>query len=277
MIRAGAEDREAIEAFLRPRAEVAMFPLNNLFHHGMDDGTKGAHPYSVSMWLARRGGAITDVLTRSKGGMVMPVLPSGDYAAAAAMLRGAEIAGVVGARDWSRGLLAALALKGPAAMDEDEPQFLLEPADLRLPEGPGRIVPLAEAPEAVIKGWMLEYQLVTLHTPAEQAGQRVTDAYAAYVAARSHVALMDGDQPLAMTGFNARIPGMVQVGGVYTPPERRGRGHARRAVALHLHAEGTARAVLFSASAAAARAYRAIGFRRIGDWTLMLLRDKERA
>ena len=70
---------------------------------------------------------------------------------------------------------------------------------------------------------------------------------------------------------------MVQVGGVYTPPDLRGRGHARRALALHLAASGAERATLFSASAMAARAYRAVGFRQIGDWTLLLLRDTERA
>ena len=107
MILAGPQDRAEIEAFLTPQAEVAMFPLNNLAHHGM----AGGHPFAVTMWLARRDGRITDVLTQSDGGMVMPVLPSGDFAAAAAMLRGREVAGIVGVRDWARGLEAALGLR----------------------------------------------------------------------------------------------------------------------------------------------------------------------
>ncbi len=89
---------------------------------------------------------------------------------------------------------------------------------------------------------------------------------------------MDGDTPLAMTGFNARLPDIVQVGGVYTPPDLRGRGHARRAVALHLAAArdaGIRRATLFSGSDMASRAYRSIGFRQIGDWTLLIFRNKE--
>ena len=123
---------------------------------------------------------------------------------------------------------------------------------------------------------MLDYQLRTLHTPPQAAAQRVEDSYAHYLDAKSHVVLMQGDTALAMTGFNAQIPDMVQIGGVYTPPDLRGRGHARRAVALHVAASGVGRATLFSASEAAARAYRAIGFRQVGDWTLLLLADKER-
>ena len=272
MIAATAADRAGIEAFLEPQAEFAMFPLNNLRSHGM----AGGHPHAVTMWLTRRDEQITDVLTRTESGMVMPFLPSGDYAAAALVLRGAEVAGIVGVKEWSRGLEGALALKGPRSLDHDEPHFLLECDTLRVPDGPGRIVPLAEAPVQLIKDWMLDYQLVTLGTPAGRANQYVEDSYARYVAAASHVALIEGDIPLAMTGFNAQIPGMVQVGGVYTPPPLRGRGFARRALALHLAASGACRATLFSASDMAARAYRAIGFRQIGDWTLMLMSEKER-
>jgi len=74
-----------------------------------------------------------------------------------------------------------------------------------------------------------------------------------------------------MTSFNAELPDMVQVGGVYTPPEFRNRGYARLAVALHLDAArktGVTRAILFASGDAAARAYRAIGFRQTGHYTI---------
>jgi predicted GNAT family acetyltransferase len=79
-----------------------------------------------------------------------------------------------------------------------------------------------------------------------------------------------------MAGFNARLPDMVQVGGVYTPPEARGRGYARTAVALCLRAareRGVRRAILFTGedNIPAIRAYRALGFERIGDFAIVLL------
>ncbi len=263
----------AVCACLNQRPDLAMFPLNNLRRYGLEQD----HPLSVRLWARWQGDVATDVLTLTRSGMAMPFLPGADYAAAAHVLRGARIAGIVGHQAWARGLDAALGLTGRRSLDQDEPQYRLDRGDLTVPEGPGRIVPLAQAPREVIQAWMLDYQLNTLHTPPGAAPERVARSYAQYLAEGSHVALMQGDTPLAMTGFNAQIPGMAQVGGVYTPPDLRGRGHARRAVGLHLQQAGFAQAVLFSASEAASRAYRALGFRRVGDWTLMILERGEKA
>ncbi|MEO8242039.1 MAG: GNAT family N-acetyltransferase [bacterium] len=275
MIRATDADRPAIEAFLASVPEYAMFPLSNLATHGM----AGGHQRAVGFWLGRRAGKITDVLTMTEEGMVMPYLPSADYQAAAVAMRGRTVIGMVGRKACVRGLEAAggLTLR-PKTLDHDEPHFLLTLDRLVVPEGPGRIVPLVDAPRKAIMDWMLDYQIAALGTPPDQAPDRVNSSYLTYIEAGSHVALIDGDIPLAMTGFNARVPQMVQIGGVYTPHDLRGQGHARRAVALHLamaRAMGVTRATLFSASEMAARAYRAIGFRQIGEWTLLIFHHKE--
>ena len=76
-------------------------------------------------------------------------------------------------------------------------------------------------------------------------------------------------------GFDAALPDIVQLGGIYTPPAVRGRGFAKVAVAASLlvaRDRGSSRAVLFTNNPSAARAYEAIGFRRIGDYSLVLLR-----
>ena len=94
-----------------------------------------------------------------------------------------------------------------------------------------------------------------------------------WIAADSHRFLVVDGEPVALTGFNARLPDIVQVGGVYMPPEARGRGLARRAVALHLtqaRAAGAGRATLFASGAAAVACYAALGFERIGSFTLVL-------
>jgi RimJ/RimL family protein N-acetyltransferase len=274
VIRATEADRAGIEAFLAPIAEYAMFPLANLRQHGM----AGGHPNAVSFWICRNAGQISDVLCQTDRGMVMPVLPSQDYAAAARALNGRPAIGFVGPRTWVRGLQAASGqAQATSTLDHDEPHFLLEMADLDIPDSASQIVPLSKAPVEVIKNWMLDYQLRTLNTPPGEAATRVSDSYGQYTAENSHVVLMQGDTPLAMTGFNARLPDIVQIGGVYTPPDLRGKGHARRALALHLaqaKAAGVRRATLFSASVSATAAYRAIGFRPIGDWTLLLLQGR---
>jgi RimJ/RimL family protein N-acetyltransferase len=268
--RVGVGDLGPVTDFLNRRAEFAMFPLNNLRLYGLD----GDKPFSVRMWQQRSGGETTDVLALTTHGMVMPCLPNGDYAAVARVLCGTPVTGIIGPRAQVRGIETALGLgAAPRTLDHDEPHFLLSLEAMKIPDGIGTLCPLGDAPEIVIREWMLDYQLTALNTPADRAPAMVDQSYRAYLERGSHVVLMDAGKPLAMTGFNAQMPDIVQIGGVYTPPELRGRGHARRAVALHLAqaaASGVTRATLFSASDRAARAYRAIGFEQIGDWTLLL-------
>ena len=62
---------------------------------------------------------------------------------------------------------------------------------------------------------------------------------------------------------------------IYTPPKLRGRGYAKLAVAASLvvaRERGASRAVLFTGNPSAVRTYEALGFRRVGDYALVLLR-----
>lgn len=87
--------------------------------------------------------------------------------------------------------------------------------------------------------------------------------------------LTENDSPVSCTTFNARLPDMVQVGGVFTPPDLRGQGYGRAVVAgslLTARDEGVETAILFTAeeNEPAQRAYRALGFEEIGDYGLLL-------
>lgn len=86
-------------------------------------------------------------------------------------------------------------------------------------------------------------------------------------------------QPVAMSAFNAVLPEIVQIGGVFVPRRLRNRGYARLAVAQHMveaRARGVQRAVLFAASEAAVRAYRAIGFQPAAAISLVLFDGAQR-
>jgi predicted GNAT family acetyltransferase len=86
--------------------------------------------------------------------------------------------------------------------------------------------------------------------------------------------VLEADGALAAySAFNARLPEIVQVGGVWTPRPQRGRGFARAVVAaslLEARAEGVARAVLFTESPAARRCYEALGFRKVSEYGLVI-------
>lgn len=95
------------------------------------------------------------------------------------------------------------------------------------------------------------------------------------IAANNAWVAVVGGAPVSLSAFNAALPDMVQLGGIYTPPELRGHGYAKAAVAASLivaKERGASRAVLFTNGASAVRTYEAIGFRRVGDFSLVLLR-----
>jgi predicted GNAT family acetyltransferase len=90
--------------------------------------------------------------------------------------------------------------------------------------------------------------------------------------------LEDRGQPVATSSFNTAIAEAVQIGGVWTPPELRRRGYGRAVVAASLgsaRAGGATAAILFTGvdNLPAQRAYQALGFSRIGDYRLLLLRQ----
>ena len=81
---------------------------------------------------------------------------------------------------------------------------------------------------------------------------------------------------VSMTGFNATLPDVVRVAGVFTPAELRGRSHGRAVVPgslLDARADGVVEAILFTEAEnhPAQRAYESHGFERIGDYEMVML------
>ncbi len=276
MRRATRADRPAIEAFLNSRAVTSMFPLSNLALHGMD----GEHGRSMSFWLVEDDDGLTDIIASTRDGMVMPSCDTAPWDAAGSALAGTDVIGVIGAKNQARPLIAALGLEGVTTeLDEDEPQFILSLSDLTVPEGQGELLPLSQVDRAEMVNWRRLYSEEALGMPPEKAAEKAEMDISGYIEADSHRVLMGLDGPLSMTGFNAQMPQIVQIGGVCTPIALRGHGHARRAVALHLEEarlSGVELATLFASGTAAVRAYEAIGFRRFGEWTIFMTAEPER-
>jgi N-acetylglutamate synthase-like GNAT family acetyltransferase len=98
------------------------------------------------------------------------------------------------------------------------------------------------------------------------------------IASRQAWILEEGSRPVATSALNSTFEDLVQIGGVYTPPALRSRGYGRAVVAgslLDLEAEGVRQAILFTGDAnlSAQKAYLALGFQRIGDFRMILLRE----
>jgi uncharacterized protein len=129
----------------------------------------------------------------------------------------------------------------------------------------------------VLSKWRLGYNIEVMNnSPSPELENRSRSEVEHTLAEnKGWIAEIDS-QPVSMTGFNARLPEIVQIGGVYTPPELRGRGYARAAIAqslLDAREEGAHTSILFTGddNPAAQKAYKSVGFRRIGDFCVSLI------
>lgn len=278
MIRAAvAADAPALEAFLARHPESSMFLRQNLAAHGPEGGPED---YAARFWGLDERGEVAGVVALTTKGMALMQLPGpqplGGFRQA---LAGAQIIGMNGEAEQVARLRAALGLaEAPCSLDRTEPLYRLALADLVLPGGPDmRLRAAAPADAGLLTGWTAEYLVETLAAqPGPQTEARAAAQIAMLTAAGRLRLLEQAGTPVAMTSFNAVLPAIVQVGGVFTPPARRGRGHARAAVALHLaeaRAAGAREAILFASGPPAMRAYEAIGFRRIGSYQLVFFTD----
>jgi GNAT superfamily N-acetyltransferase len=271
VIKATDADRPAIEAFLIKHIATSMFPLSNLRRHGMS----GGHPRAMTFWVWWKSGTITDIVAVSDEGMVFPQCPSGVWGEAAVVLAGSAIKGVLGHGGQVAALRRFLDLPDYAAgLDDNEPLYQMSLSKMQMPDTAGfTLRPLADAPRDLVIGWRRAYLKEVLPMPGEDFDRKAVDDVELFLEADSHRVLYQGDIPVAMTGFNAALAEAVQIGAVFTPPENRSQGLARRAVAMHLveaQTAGVEHASLFAASPQACKTYEAIGFQRIGDFTILI-------
>jgi predicted GNAT family acetyltransferase len=128
----------------------------------------------------------------------------------------------------------------------------------------------------VLVRWRHDYLVeATGAVPGEHLMAEASEQVSRALRERSLFVLTHEQSIVACTAFNARLPEVVQVGGVYTPRHLRNQGHARAAVAGSLRTardEGSQTAVLFTPmeNHPAQRAYRALGFEEVGDFGLIL-------
>lgn len=288
--RAVAADIPALRGFLEAHLASSMFLLGNLEAHGLNNPT---HPHGTTYFLRARDvdpgvtrdadygdQRIAGVLGFTNGGFLLCQMPGLTARGArdwAALLQGYVMAGMTGEARQVATFLPALALHRAALrMNAVEPLYALDLAALpdRLPaQGPQtRQASAADIP--LLRAWFAAYMADTGTTPPGDPQSAAQDrADRAIGSPDLHLLIEDG-QPVAMAGINAAAGPAVQVGGVYVPPHRRGRGRAGQVVTGLLVARrrlGAARAILFAASDPAARAYVRIGFGRIGDYRVALL------
>jgi predicted GNAT family acetyltransferase len=164
-------------------------------------------------------------------------------------------------------------------MEEDEWLYGLDLTDLIAPAAlrTGAVTCRPPLPEerGTLCEWRFAYDVETLgSTESDETRKRAADFLDGQIADGNVWVAIENGQLVSLSAFNAALPDIVQLGGIYTPPQYRGRGYAKAAVAASLEAaqaRGATRAVLFTSSPGAARSYEGVGFRRLGNYGLILL------
>lgn len=276
----GARDAPALEAFLARHADSSMF-LRAMA--GADGAFDPDQPEGTAWAAAFEGESVVAVAAHTGAGILVVQAPVRVEAVvrAARAPGGRPVTGING--PWAHVVAARAALglrAAPARLESHEVLYALELARLIVPEplAAGRLGcrhPRRSDLERLVE-WRVGYGREALSRPDTPALARTARGEMERVLAtgRAFVLVDARDAPLAFSAFNAVLPEAVQIGGVWTPPEARGRGYARAVVAgslLEARGRGVTRSVLFTNedNRPARRAYEALGFRAVGDYGLL--------
>lgn len=273
-------DRPVLDAFLDGHRATSMYLRSNLFHSGLKDGPE---PFCGLYVGAFAGDALTDVAAHYWNGNIILQAPNrpAELALAAARESGRPVNGLLG--PWPQVEAADKALEpGRKRLGEVAPEYLYRAvlANLAVPEplSSGGVVcrHARDGDLATLVAWRREIDLHTLRIPDRAVDDAANRHRLAGMIERNCLwVLEESGRLVSMTGLTV-LPDMVLVGNVFTPVELRSRGHGRAAVAgslLDAREAGAVEAVLFTEAKnhPAQRAYEALGFERIGEYSLALL------
>jgi ribosomal protein S18 acetylase RimI-like enzyme len=284
----GPGDEAALERLLAAHPHSSLFLMSNSRTAGLRDGDQ---PYQGSYVGAFEDGALRAVGALYWRGNLVLQAPEPELLelVVAELARRATrpLRGLNG--PWSQVERArrVLGLEGAACtLEGKEVLFALELARLRIPptlaSGEVQFRRAHEEDADLLARWRHDYLVEIMgRRPGEPLMDEAWEFVSRLRREGSLFVLTHGDSVVALSAFNARLSEVVQIGGVYTPPELRGRGYARAVVAgslLMARAEGVRASVLYTPvdNLPAQRAYRALGFEKVGDYGVILLEQEHR-
>ncbi|MFN7754642.1 MAG: GNAT family N-acetyltransferase [Holosporales bacterium] len=130
--------------------------------------------------------------------------------------------------------------------------------------------------------WNIAFDIEALHTvPGTTLEQNTVAKIDRRIALRELFLLEHDAEPLAFCGISGFLMEVMYIGSVYTPPPLRNRGYAKAVTAgaifqRHQEQPSLQQAILIVENSAAKRAYQAIGFQKISDYQLTLVREDYR-
>jgi hypothetical protein len=233
-------DESLLEEFLASHRDSSMFLRANVRRAGLVYQGK---PFQAIYVAAFRDGRVTGVAAHCWNGIVLVQAPeqTAELARACVKWSGRTVTGLSGPLEQVRRARSALGLAdADAAREGDEWLYALDLSELVVPTALSNqaIVCRAPRPEErdTLCAWRIAYDIETLGaTGSGEEQQRSAEFLDAQIAEGNAWVAIDAGAPVSLSAFNATLPDIVQLGGIYTPPQLRGRlfegrcgGFARR-------------------------------------------------
>lgn len=276
-------DEIALEAFLLPRIESSMFLVSNSRYAGLaDTGERYAGTYAALF----DGDQITSVAALYwNGSLVLQASTRLDEVwRHAARHTDRPILRVIGPLEQVSAVLKTLNVPPEnIQMDEPENLYRLDLVELHVPEilrdGTVSCRLTREADIEIVLAYRLAYMEEAMNVEVNL--QAEVDAEAGIrrgIQEQNQWVLERDGEIVSITAANSWIEEVIQVGGVYTPPELRGMGYGRAVVAgqlLDARDWGTRVGILFTGidNIAANKAYEAVGFERVGGYRITIFKE----
>ncbi len=235
----GPGDEATLDAFLLRHADSSMFLRADSKAGGLVD--RGEAPQGTYAAAFDDLGRLIGVAGHFWNGMVLLQVPAPATELLGVLVRlavtrsrGRRVAGFGGPYAQTIAARAALGLgAAPAALDSRDDLFPLELIALHVPprlaSGAWSARPPREGEMDLVSAWRVAYRVELLGaTPgAELEASSRRDVEHGRASGNSWL-LFDDGQPVAYTGFNARLPDVVQVAGLHAASAARPRIRARR-------------------------------------------------
>lgn len=276
-------DEILLEKFLSNYAETSMFLRSNLRRSGLEYKDESFHGEYFGSFT--KTGEINGVIAHYWNGNIMTqAIDENVLKQLIATFQknvSRPIAGIVGSCSNSDIVISNLGLSDANfILNRNEGLYALDLNDLKLPSklesSRYHMVEVKEVERSIIFEWIKNYEIESfgsedndaLTTHVNERVDNMNSGYDCWV-------LMVDNQPVSLSGFNARLPDIVQIGPVWTPPEFRSKGYARTLVASTLQQakeEDVQKSILFTDNPAAIKSYESIGFKEIGLYKLAILK-----
>jgi len=196
--------------------------------------------------------------------------------------RRGTVEGFLGLVPLANALMRALGIPQNAIIErENDGLYRLKVKELKLPDllrQPDIAVRRAKASDMELAiSWGTSFKIEALHeTPGPILNKKVKDEMSHRI--DELFVLEKDDQIVSMCTAGGYVPDTIMMGLVWTPSELRGKGYAKAVSAGAIKLVTNERqnlqwAVLTATRPDAIRAYEAIGFKRIADWHLALMKN----